>query len=597
MKQATYLNTTSSTHDSEIVSRCQDEVNSRTALDAKWRDNWGLYKTQPITVATDEGWQSKINDGRVFELVETVASYIRNALFFSDRWVGLESTEPDLGEILPLVNTYFVDALNSSNFKREFRVFLSQYLLTGFSCMLPLWDSEKGVLCFETLNNYDTFIETGCRYEESTSYTFRRVELNYAQFIDWVEDGLLEIDGDEESAFEKYAQAHDERKGELSGLSQTTPVIDKSTVLVYEYYCPIEKKIYRYIEEDCVCEEDGWDECPWLVGILFETPDEAYGLSLLDSSIGLVIANNILHNQRLDNIALNINNMWQIIDDGIVNPNEVKSEPGKIIIVGRPDTITPLQPSTNSFGVSFQEQQILDSKIDRNTGTGAMVSANSYRTGERVTAAEIESVKDAGGNRLTDIFEHLEATFIVPLLKRSLKILRDNIKKPKVVKLASNRADVYDYFKVLPEDFKHDFTVKVTGTQSVINRDKNISLITEYITVVSSVPQFAERVDWDTLFLDMTTKFGFDDPQRYIVKQQPEEPAPQTPQSPLQQMSAQAQAIGGDPAQAGLQEAILKGQAPDIAASFAGRSPDDIQNMSEEEKLLSTAYLSTPPQV
>lgn len=594
MSNLTYQDTTSTSHDSEIVSRCQDEINSRTALDAKWRDNWGLYKTHPITVATDEGWQSKINDGRVFELVETVASYIRNALFFSDRWVGLEATEPDLAEVLPLVNTYFVDALNASNFKREFRVFLAQYLLTGFSCMLPVWDSEVGGLSFETLSNYDTFIETGKRYEEHTSYSFRRVELNYAEFLDWIEDGLLDIDEDPEDAFERYSQAHDERKGEIYSTQQTTPLSDKSTVVLYEYYDPIEKKLCRYIDDELVSEDEGWDECPWLVSILFETPDDAYGLSLVDSSIGLVIANNILHNQRLDNIALGINNMWQIIDDGVVNPAEVKSAPGKIIIVGRPDTITPLQPPTNSFNVSFQEQQILDSKIDRNTGTGAMVSANSYRTGERVTAAEIESVKDAGGNRLTDIYEHLEATFIIPLLKRALQLLKDNLRKPKVVKLASNRANVYDYFRVLPEDFKHDFTVKVTGTQSVINRDKNISLITDFISIVSTIPEFAKRTDWDTLFLDLTTKFGFDDPQRYIVQQQPEEPQEQTPQSPLQQMSAQAQAIGGDPAQAGLQEAIMKGQAPDIAASFAGRSPDDISNMSEEERLLSTAYLSTP---
>lgn len=577
-----------------IPSIVQDEKQARETLTAKWLELWGLYKTRPIKVAQDDGWQHKLNDGRIFELIETVGSYIRNALFFSDRWVNLEANEPNLGEILPLVNTYFVDTLNASNLKREFRVFLTQLLLTGFSGLLPYWDSELDCLGFKTINCYDLFIESGQRYDNKTSYSFRTVELNFTEFCNWIDEGLIEADTDNyEEAWKTYANSNEERQAELYNLRDTIPVNSRDSVICIEYFCPHEKTLYRYINDTCVYEAEA-EECPWLIGLLFETPEDAYALSLVDSSIGLILANNILHNRRLDNIALSIDNMWLMVDDGVINPSDVKSEPGKVIPVARPDTLTPLQPPANNFNVTYQEQQVLDSKIDRNIGTGAMISANAYRKGERVTAEEIKSVKDAGGNRLTDIYEHIESTFIIPLLKRCYKLLQENTSKRKVVKLASDRPNVYEYFELLPKDLSHDYRVKVTGTQSVINRDRNVNLITEFIQLAISVPQFAQLTDWNNVYFDLLTKFGFDDPSRYILQQQPQAEEPSQPQSPLQQMAAKAQEIGGQPMATAFQQTAMAGKAPELAASYAGLSPDTIEGSLPQEQMAAQAFMSTP---
>jgi hypothetical protein len=578
----------------DITSLMAEEEQSREALTAKWLELWSLYKTRPIKVADNDGWKSQLNDGRVFELVETVASYIRNAMFYSDRWVSLESNEPDLAEILPLVTTYFADCLNSSNLKREFRVFLSQLLLTGFSSLLVYWDEEVENLAFQAVNSYDMFIESSRRYDERFSYSFRKVELNYAEFCSWVEEGLIEIEEDKDKAWERYAEANNIRQAELYNLRDTIPVNDRDSVIVCEYYCPEKSTIYRYIDDECVSETEV-DECPWLIGLLFETPEDAYALSLVESSIGLVLANNILHNRRLDNIALSIDNMWLMVDDGVVNPEDIRSEPGKVITVGQPGTLTPLQPPANNFNVTYQEQQVLDTKIDRNIGTGNMISANTARNGERVTKAEIEATKDAGGNRLTDLFEHIEATVILPLLKRAFNILKANTKKPKVVKLASNRPNIYDYFKMLPEDLKHDYSFKITGTQSVINRDRNVSLISEFITLVGSVPQFQELIDFKNLYYDLLVKFGFDDPSRYILSEQPEaEPAPQAPQSPLQQLGDKALEIGGDPFAQALQEQTALGNAPQAVADLGAIQPNTQAQTDPAALTAATQFLSTP---
>lgn len=575
----------STTHE-DISNIIANEKLARSTISNKWLELWSLYKTRPIVVSEDEGWKSKLNDGRVFELVETVASYIRNAMFYSDRWATIESNEPGLAEIVPLVSAYFVSALNNSNFKREFRLFLTQLLLTGFSGIRPYWEEDNDCIAFETINSYDLHVESSRRYDERFSYSFRTIELNRAEYETWVSEGLIEVDDVEES-WQKYAGNETQRQAELYNLRDIAPTPDKETIILSEYHCPNEQMLYRVIENDCVFEAEV-KECPWLIGLLFETPEDSYPLSLIESSIGLILANNILHNRRLDNIALSIDNMWLFVDDGITNPSDIKNKPGNIISVGRQDVLTPLAPPTNNFNVTYQEQQVLDSKIDRNIGTGAMISANSYRQGERVTKAEIESVKDAGGNRLTDIYEHIESNIIIPLLKRCLMLFRKHTKKSKVVKLASDKPNIYDYYEMLPKDLRHDFSISITGTQSVINRDRNVSLLRDFITLVASVPQFQQLIDYRNLYYDLLVKFGFDDPARYIIEQQEQE-APAAPQSPLQQLGAEAKEIGGNPMASALQSQVAQGNAPDIASMFAGLDPT-----TNVDSTAANLQLSTP---
>jgi Bacteriophage head to tail connecting protein len=570
-----------------------DEKLSRSGLTAKWLEMWDLYKTQPIKVRDNDGWKSKLNDGRVFEMIETVSAYIRNAMFFSDRWLELESNDEELAEILPLVSALVCDKLNLSNFKEEFSLFLVQYLLLGFSAIIPYWDTDADCIAFECINAYDVYIESSRRYNQRFSYSFRDVYLNKAEFISWAEDGALELptqDLDEE--WNRLAQ---EQVKHYPETRNTTDVCDFRQVLVTEFHSPEEGKLFRLIDNEIMFEEEV-DRCPWLICSLYDTPQDAYALSLIDSSIGLVLANNILHNRRLDNIALSIDNMWLFVDDGVTNPDDITTAPGKILKVATPDTLQPLRPPANNFGVTYDEGTVLDAKIDRNVGTGAMISANSYRQGERVTKAEIDGVKDAGGNRLTDLFERVEHRAILPILRRAYLIIAESVKGNQKVKLKSERPGVYDFFKVYPSDLSKDYTVKIVGTQSVINRDRNISLITDFITLVANVPQFQPMIDFKNLYFDLLTKFGFDDPSRYMVKETPESQAAAVPQSPLQQLGAKAQEIGGDPMAAAVQQMTATGGAVQAVNALGGISPQTTDGMTPQDETAALMALTTPQQ-
>lgn len=573
-----------------LESLVKEEEQARTFLSAKWMELWSLYKTRPLRINTEEGWQSRLNDGRVFELIETVGSYIRNALFFSDQWVTLESNSPDTADILPLASAYFRDCLNLSNFKREFRLYLTQLLLIGFSAIRVFWDEEDG-LKFECLNAYDTYIESTRRYDEQFSYSFRTVELNYAEFANYAEAGLLnQLESDDyEEEFDKLAERREPNHANF--LDETSQLPSERMVNLTELYDPVEGTVIRFVD-NCILGEEDVEYSPWLISILFETPEQAYGLSIIDSSIGLVLENNVLMNRRLDNIAVSVDNMWLFVDDGITNPKDIKARPGAVIAVGRQDTLTPLHPPANNFNVTYQEAAVLDTKIDRNIGVGAMVSANTYRSGERVTAREIDAVKDAGGNRLTDVYELIEANCILPLLQRAYAVVRANLKSKRIVKLKSSRANAYDFFTVLPEDLRKDHSVKLAATQAVINRDRRIDQLQQFIVTVTGIEQFQPFIDYQNLYLDLLVNFGFDEPMRYLKSEEPE--APPTPESPMQAMMMGAGDIGGAPMQEALQSKVAAGELPDMARSMTGAPPMAPGESDPMEDAAITAAMSTP---
>lgn len=586
-------------YERSVYDNIEQERLTRSGLNDKWIQLWHLYKTKPLRVESEGEWHSKLNDGKVFEVVETVGSYIRNALFYSDQWVNLEAREPGLAEIVPIANSFFIDSLNSSNFKREFRVYLVQLLLTGNSAMNVTWDKDLGLI-FETLPIHNTYVDSSRRFDSRFSFSYYETQMNYPEFLSmWSKFNELEID-DPEAAFDTLANSTESEDIEKVNLRDTIKPVSERLINLVQYYCPIEGELYYMVNDVCIgCHEV--KDCPWTFASLFETPESAYGMSLIESSIGMILEDNVLMNRRLDNIAVSVDNMWLFVDDGVTNPDDIRTQPGKVIVVGRPDSLTPLHPPANNFNVTYTEAQMLEQKIDRNIGTGAGISANAYRTGERVTATEIRSVKDAGGNRLTDLYEHVEATAILPILYKAYELLKKNTKKKTIVKLSNNsEPGNAGYFEMLPQDLRYDYRVRLSATQSIINRDRNIQLLTDFLTLTANVPQFQQMINYQNLFYDLLVKFGFDDPGRYIMQQQPQQPgeapaAPETgmPTTPLSEANATMEDIApGANVMQGLQ---ASGQLPELMNQLAtGTPPTEGEPLDDNMNTMLTGLANAP---
>lgn len=581
----------------------QQAIQGRQSINSKWQSLWRLYRTEPLNLTSNLKWQSRLNDGKVFEVTETATAYIVNTLLFSDNWVELDPTKPGDMEV-PFVSQYFRDSLNKSNFARELVFAIRQLVLCGLTAIDVMWDNEKDCLTFSGINVQNIYLEPNKRYDD-TSYVVQAYCLSKAEFFAWFSDY---VNADElESLWDKEKNSGYNSQMTLRGKSANNDYIydtSSEAINVYCYTCPIENESYWYANETLFFESD--KDLP-IIAVLYETPDSAYGVGFIEPAIGLVLENNTLLNRRLDNVAVSVDNMWTVVDDGVINPQDIVSEPGKVINVARHDSILPLRPPANNFQITYQEAAVLESKIDKTLGLGAMLSANTYRQGERVTATEIAAVKEAGGNRLTLLFDYVEREVVLPLLRRAFKVLKENTKKQKIVKLPSEKQGVFNYFKVLPSDLNRDYSLKVLASQSVINRDRNISLITDFMTIVGSVPQMQQLVNWQNLFVDLLTRFGFNDPQRYIQQQTQTQEAdngmapaspvpsdqalavpPNAPMSPAQAMVSGLGEIGGQPAADAMSGLLQSPEAmTELMGGMSGVSPD-----IDPTQLMST--LNTP---
>jgi len=102
--------------------------------------------------------------------------------------------------------------------------------------------------------------------------------------------------------------------------------------------------------------------------------------------------------------------MWKVLQDGTLDLDSLFSAPGKIIPVSDPNNLVPVQFDVRNLGINVQEEQMLEQRVERVTGINAYVGQGQGRNAERVTAEEVKSKRDAGGNRLGRYHKHMEET-------------------------------------------------------------------------------------------------------------------------------------------------------------------------------------------
>jgi hypothetical protein len=277
---------------------------------------------------------------------------------------------------------------------------------------------------------------------------------------------------------------------------------------------------------------------------------QTYALGAIEPNAGLIHELNIITNQRLDNLELAIDSMWTIRQDGLLQPNEVFTEPGKVFVVADHNDIEPLPHGSKDFSVTYQESGVLEQFIDKNFGTGALIGGGQPRGGERVTAEEIQAVRDAGGNRLSNIHKHIEDTALLPLLNKVMRLMQQFVEQDELVKVA-NGDETSDYYTVGQDELNQEWTLKPLGADYVADRKHYVQQRLDFLQAVIQVPQMAQKLNYDAILHDLVHHFGFDEPDRYIVDGTPS-PAPSPEEAGMGQPTdpnAIPPAPAGDPAQ------------------------------------------------
>ncbi len=576
---------------SNLVSLYQDAKDTRQAVEGDWYSLYRLY-TGYTTLNQSVGnnsWTTSISCGKSYELVETLVSYLTRTFFFATKWFDLKPSSIAVDGYKPILLTLLADMLAESNFYSVVAECFRQLPLTGVTGIVTRMDGIG--LSFESISAFNLYLT-----KDDRCFFHREV---YTKGQLWQQWKYLALYSDNETT--NSVNSWDDllavaklstdalNSGILNTSNQKTSDINEEMYELISCYTYCYKaKMYKRVVfcgstiVACITRLKEYD-IP-IVMTLNKLPDNIYGIPLLAPSVGLIAEQESLRNYRLSNSKLGSYMMFVAGEDDIL-PEQLSFAPGKVFKARDVKNLTPLQIPDNTNVLTTQEAEMIDRSIYQNIGLGAGTSANVARQGERVTASEIESLKQASGIRLNQLFVIVESNFVSPLLNAIIgKIKSYNGKRKVIVKQFDDTYNLYNVAYSLLDNF--DVTLSANGVRE---RLESVQRLIDLLGLVGQSEAFAASINIESIVLDIVKLYGFDNPEKYIKQQQATPTAPEQPK-----MSASAEKYGMEPQDNGVIQAMLA-QAqtdPSVQALRFTETPNDpevisglAQQQAEQEML------------
>jgi hypothetical protein len=539
-------------------------------LNSSQARNW--IKSQAIQTIGEinNDWRHNLNTGKAYEQVETVVAYLQQAFFPNRDWFDAVPAEPGYQDLADVVKAYTKKQLTVGAFMSKYEMFLRQMVITGGSILALPWrfetakfkkkvkveqpqlegqevphkekvkfevvEEERAIVNrpeFEVLSVFDCYLDPEA-ISVSESDFCRRLVRTKAELMDMVNSGYyknvtpLDVVKAEvyagASATSAQERANDQLIHSFQGITLENGFNWNQRVELYEYWGDITvdgtcyRDVVATIMGDKVLRFENnpyWCGKPFVYGTYTPVNFSISSLGILEPSLGLLHEFNILTNQRLDNLELSIDSMWEYVNDGTLQPEDIFTKPGRVFPVSEQGTITPIQ-MPQAYTITYDESAVLESRIDKIAGTGSLISANAARDAERVTAAEVRATRQAGGNRLSGVHKHIEETAMMPLLDKLFKLFQQFENQEHIVRVPGQNPDDFDYVSVGEEELQYDFKLTPVGADHVADSEYDVQQRLQFLQVVSSRPEMSEHINYYNFMLDLARRMGIDDIDQFI---------------------------------------------------------------------------------
>ncbi len=577
-----------------IIQKFNKQKEIRQPLEETWDETYELYRAGAedirnlrnrafVTAGAEDDWRHRVNTGVTFEIVETLVAYLKGATFPSDDWFDLKGTIPDLGDVARLVKQLAKVKLEQVYIRDIMDVWLRWLCIFGVATYRVGWESRTerqftrtfgdlgdtttasnkrvGKLTIEPLLPYDVWLDSGAPVNQGGVFT--RLRLTREELFELIHQGYYRLD---KTIAEQY---QDYKIGDPSEPKSGMHYSHGGDELI-EYYGPM---LVNNVHFWCVhavfygkqlirlADSDYWCGVPFVSATMLPDRDSVYGMSVLHPNLGALHILNVLTNSRLDNIAVHIAKMWTMVEDGILKREDVKAKPGAVFKVAQHGNLQPVDMGRQDFAVTYQEQEVQERSVYRTTSTGPLIGNAQPRSGERVTAAEIQGVRDAGGNRLSSLHTHIEDMATLPLLSKTFTILQQYYVEPELVRMYMPEYDADGFFSVEPDYLQYPYAFIPLGASYVVERERTMNDILQLLDISGRVPQIGQLLDYGKLLEDLLRQMKFNNPKKYLMPQaQPQATEPQPPDL--------TQSLGGDSMATAMQTQMSA--APDEMLSALG---------------------------
>ena len=582
-------------------------ADARQEVEDLWLEAWATYLGTPQSTSyirqrslfsvgnVNTDWRHKLNTGKAYETVETIHAYLMTATFPNRDWFNAVPQAPGEDNLLTarLIKRHVQDKLTEGKFRAVWEGFLRQLLITGNSVIALPWRVETAKVkkwqsvrvpvfedepefevveeevevssCpeFETLDMFDCYFDPLVPDPNKGNF-IRRLTKTKAEVLNLLKEGFYygttEREIVEATPLDNNYDGVSE-KDDLTmfqGITVSGGWSPGHTIELIEFWGDI------HLEEEThhnvvvtMCGDNllrfepnpYWCGKPFVVGTHTPVSRQPYAMGALQPNLGMLHELNIITNQRLDNLEIAIDQMYTLRSDGLLQPEDVFTEPGKVFLVSDHNDLQAMNSGGLTASVTYQEASYLESTIDKNFGTGNYVGANSARAGERVTAEEVAAVREAGGNRLNGVHKHIEDTTLLVVLEKLMHCVRQFTTKPQSVRVAAKDAGAYDYYELGVEDLGKPIKLIPVGSDHVLERKAYIEDRLAFVQSVAQIPEMAQMVDYKRMMTDLLQHWGFEEPEAYLKAEQEaptEDSIESVPDVPdTEQMLNEAQDIGG----------------------------------------------------
>lgn len=400
-----------------VIARFRGASEQRRSWEGLWQDCYDFAlpsRDTAVKGATGRATSyDRLFDGTAPDAVDQLAATLMAELTPSwGRWFGF-SVGPDVAEIdrAPLTAELERAAIilqqhfDKSNFAVEIHQCLLDLVTVGSACLMfeEAKPGEASAFRFTAVPLSDVVLEEGPSGRLDT--TFRRTEMRAACFAD------------------RFPTASDL----VNRLSEAkTPIEQK--IVVLEAVIPTDSG-YAYlattddprwgVNEQTVLASGTFDAAPFINFRWLKAPGEVYGRSPVMKALPDIKTANKVVELVLKNASIAVTGIWQVDDDGVINPATIKLAPGTIIpkAVGSAG-LTPLE-TPGRFDISELVLDQLRARIRK----ALFVDQLGAIHGPRMTATEVLERSAEMGRILGATYGRLQSELLAPLIGRAKSIL------------------------------------------------------------------------------------------------------------------------------------------------------------------------------
>ena len=263
-------------------------------------------------------------------------------------------------------------------------------------------------------------------------------------------------------------------------------------------------------------------ERPFVRFLDYPVANEFYGIGEVEVIESLQEELNTTRSQRLDNVTMVINNMWKVVRNSNIDPNQLISRPNGIVEVEDPNDLTPLTvPDVTEAG--YKEEQIIKDDIDRTTGV------NDYTRGgnpaRRETATTASLLSESANERFKLKIRLLEKTSFKQVGYHLVALNQQFITEDVEVRIFDKSKPMEQNYtdpttvKLSPEDIAGQFDLIPCGstTEPLANKELRQTQITQLYNTMGQSP-YINQPEFLTAILEA---FDFKNVDKLILQQPP----------------------------------------------------------------------------